>query len=241
MKTSLPIFRHTSVAILFLAFTLTLISCSKDIPETNIGQVIDFSIVAGFKNQLTKANTLDELPDEVKGAANVITTVLNPEEIILYSQANLDAEVTALKNALNLSEREMNGLKANEPSIYKAVIGRLTGIVSFARESDMERHHAAMLANPLFSAFMAGKPTQGETIYEHSDYQAILDLQKVLDAYTVQMMQKVQVLKKNTVKSAIIPPTGTVSEYDREVATLVALILDQAYSILKPYRAKSAR
>lgn len=241
MRTSLTLFRsHTAVALLVLC-TMAIVSCSKEIIETNIGQVVDFSVVAGFKNQLTKAETLDELPDGVKSASAAIQTVLSAEEINSYCQANLDAEATALKSALNLTGREMSGLKINDPATFDAVVGRLARIVSFATESDLQSHHEAMMNNPLFSPFMAGKNTSAETIYEHSDYQAILDLQKVMDAYMVQMMQKVQLLKKSTSKSGLMPPGSTVTEYDLQSATLTAVILDQAYSILKPYRAKSTR
>lgn len=225
-------------SVMLLAFSISFFSCSKEIIETNIGAMVDLAVVSTFKYQLGRATTLDDLPAGVKSAAGAISTVLGTEEISLYSQANLDAEASALKSALTLSESEMRGLKANQSAVFDAVLSRMSRVVSFASESDLESHHRALVSNPQFAPFLAGRDNTSGTIYETSDYQAILDLQKVLDAYMVQMMQKVQDLKKSTVRSGDLYAGSAAASYDREVATLVAVILDQSYCILRPYWGK---
>jgi len=239
MRTILPFPRSRFVAALVLALSLAFISCSKDmVPETNIGEVVNLAVVSSFKTQLTKAATLDDLSAQVKSATAAITQVLNPSEIQLYSTADLPSEVEALKSAMTLSNDEIIALKANNPNAYGVVVTRLSSIVSFASESDLWKHHAVMVTNSLFDPFLASRAYSMETIYQNNDYQAVLDLRKVLDAYMVQMIEKVQDLKNNTTKSASISLNGTIVDRDQEIATLVALILDQAHCIIQPYKDK---
>jgi hypothetical protein len=239
MKSILPFFRNHATAVLLLGCSFSLFSCSKEIiPETNIGEVVNLAVVSSFRTQLTKATTLEELPVQVKSAAEAIPQVLSPSEIALYSTADLPSEVEALKTAMTLSNEEIIALKANNPNAYNVVVTRLSNIVSFASESDLWKHHAVMVTNAIFDPFLASRAYSMETIYQNNDYQAVLDLRKVLDAYMVQMIQKVQDLKNNTTKSANMPLNDAIVDRNQQIATLVALILDQAHCIIQPYRDK---
>lgn len=239
MKTILPFIRRHAPAVLLVALTLAQLSCRKEIvPETNIGAVVDLSVVSSLRNQLSRATSLDELPAEVKSAASAITTVLSTTEIGIYSKADLGAELTALKSAMTLTNNEITSLRTNDPNTYNAVVNRMSSIVSFASGGDLWKHHAVMVTNAVFDPFLASRAYSMETIYQNNDYQAIIDLRKVLDAYMVQMFQKVQDLKNNPVKSASISSDSPMVNREVQIATLVALILDQAHCILQPYRDK---
>ena len=95
-----------------------------------------------------------------------------------------------------------------------------------------------MVTNSLFDPFLASRAYSMENIYQNNDYQAVLDLRKVLDAYMVQMIERVQELKYRTANLGNQTLKSAGVSRDQEIATLVALILDQAHSITQPYKDK---
>ena len=237
MKTRNLFFQVVMLSAMALVCSQTLNSCKDEDPETTISEVVNVAPVENLKSDLLKATTLTDLPADIKAAAPTITTVIDNNELLTFSNANLDEVILFYQTNITLTADEITALKNNDPYTYDKVINRMMKMPPFISADEISNHYDAMLKNSTFSELLIKDPGVVKDLYAVNCYQGVLDLQKYITDYTIPMLQKINALKNDALKSAVIV-AGT-NEFTVEemqmISTLLNLVLANTNSINTVY------
>ena len=232
MKTRNLFFQVVMLSAMALVCSQTLNSCKDEDPETTISEVVNVAPVENLKSVLLKATTLTDLPADIKAAAPTITTVIDNNELLTFSNANLDEVILFYQTNITLTADEITALKNNDPYTYDKVINRMMKMPPFISADEISNHYDAMLKNSTFSELLIKDPGVVKDLYAVNCYQGVLDLQKYIADYTIPMLQKI-----NALKSAVIV-AGT-NEFTVEemqmISTLLNLVLANTNIINEVY------
>lgn len=175
-------------------------SCKKDNPVVKLEDVINKAPEDKLKATVTAANTLADLPAPLIAAAE---TVITPDQsTALFDNVDFNAAVQFVTANIVISDTEVTQLKANDVATFNTVINRMTSLPSYISESMVSSVYSNMQNNTELSAYTMEATTSTDPLYEGDYYQAALDVQKLIQDYTIPMLQKLATLKTTSTKSA---------------------------------------
>ncbi len=175
-------------------------SCKKSPPVPTVDDVIDTAPADKLKTTVTAAATLEALPPAFTAAAQTVITPVQSQA--LFDNVDFNAAAQFVQANSVISAAEVTKLKANDQATLNAVLTRMLSLPSYISEAMVSTVYNNGLNNAELSSYMVKTKTSADPLYENNFYQAALDVQKLLQDYTIPMLQKLAVLKASSTKSA---------------------------------------